>query len=101
MPNKVEDVRFSIERVLSGGMLSLAFTSDWDILLGSRDGVGTAEDSDEAGVISKARRGVGRKIWGCSMADMLLAKVQDGAEGCVERGLFTSRPVLMSYQRGD
>ena len=40
-------------------------------MLSSRDGVGTAEDSDEAGVISNARRGVGRKIWGCSMVDVV------------------------------
>ncbi len=60
MHSKVEEVRLSIERVLLGVCDNSLFASNKSGLIFSGDGDGGTEDSVEAGVSSKVRRGIGR-----------------------------------------
>jgi hypothetical protein len=69
MPYSVEEVRFKIEPVrltlVELGAVSAPGAFRKSALEGSL-GVGGAEDSLDAGVTSKARRGRGRRMRGCS-----------------------------------
>lgn len=62
MPRRVEDVRFKIDRVRLGGEAPCNFASSSSGLVYSGDGDGGIEDSFDAGVISKVRRGIGLRI---------------------------------------
>ena len=62
MPSKVEEVRLSIERVLLGVYKASFLTSKSSGFVFSGAGDGGTDDSAEAGVTSKIRRGIGRRI---------------------------------------
>lgn len=65
MPNSVEEVRLRIERVLAGGELPASLASRSSGFVFSGLGVDGEESVGvEAGVISNARLGSGRKIGG-------------------------------------
>lgn len=66
MPRSVEEVRFRIDRVRLGGEAPCNFASSRSGFVVSGDGDGGTEDSFEAGVISKVRRGIGLRTWGVS-----------------------------------
>ena len=59
MPRRVDDVRFSMERVLLGAETPLGFASTRSALVFSGDGEGVTDDSVDVGVSSKVRRGMG------------------------------------------
>ena len=69
MPRSVEDVRFRMERVRLGGEMPCNFASSSSGFVYSGDGDGGMEDSFEAGVISKVRRGIGLRI--CGVSDII------------------------------
>lgn len=60
MPKSVEDVRLSIERVLLGEAFSILLRGSRYSGLEGMAGVAGDEESVDAGVISKDRRGMGR-----------------------------------------
>ena len=59
MPKSVDDVRFRTDRVRVGGEAPCNFASSASEFVFSVEGSGGTEDSINAGVISKVRRGVG------------------------------------------
>ena len=63
MPSSVEEVKFRMDRVLLGTRQESSLESKSSAFVVSGDGEGGKEDSDEAGVSSKPRRGVGRIIF--------------------------------------
>lgn len=68
MPNNVEDVRLSMDRVrLGGGLGSERWLIRSSGFSASLAGEGGKEESLEAGVISKVLRGIGRCISGISI----------------------------------
>lgn len=69
MPNKVEEVRLRMERVLLG-VMSLWLPNNSGFAT-SVAGEGGREESVEAGVMSKVRRGTGRCSCGISMLKIL------------------------------
>jgi hypothetical protein len=64
MPNNVEDVRFRMDRVRLGGEVPLSLASSSSGFVFSGEGVAGSVEGVDAGVISKARRGKGRRIGG-------------------------------------
>lgn len=90
MPNRVEEVRLRMERVLLG-VMSFWLPNNSEFVT-SVAGEGGREESVEAGVMSKVRRGTGRCSCGISML-----KCAGGHEACV--GYVVSCGILVCLTR--